>query len=260
MKNAITQIGIKESPFGSNKTKYGAWYGMDGQPWCAMFCTWNYMTAGGNTLSFAKGSRYAYVPYVVQDARNNRNGLSITSNPVPGDMVCFDWGLDGTFDHIGLFEQVGRCFRCRVHGDRRQHERRQQLQRRRGHAQAAQQISQGNGLCQSCGVKRSTSDVIAVVLAAGLSLSVIALVVGVSVAAVKNGSTASTLSENETQVLTTAFSGMIGVLGAWVGYRAARGQPRDPEEPWPNLAPTKEQPTLPNWPDRKPYDQEKEDK
>lgn len=33
-------LGVKESPLGSNKQKYGAWYGMNGQPWCAIFVCW----------------------------------------------------------------------------------------------------------------------------------------------------------------------------------------------------------------------------
>ena len=34
---ARSQLGTKESPVGSNHTKYGVWYGMDHEPWCAMF-------------------------------------------------------------------------------------------------------------------------------------------------------------------------------------------------------------------------------
>ena len=33
----LTQVGVKESPSGSNMQKYGAWYGANGLPWCAMF-------------------------------------------------------------------------------------------------------------------------------------------------------------------------------------------------------------------------------
>ncbi len=39
------QIGTKEDPMGSNRTKYGAWYGMDGQPWCAMFVSYCFYTS-----------------------------------------------------------------------------------------------------------------------------------------------------------------------------------------------------------------------
>src|SRR5262245_47942117 len=42
---AITQLGVKESPAGSNHCKYTEWYGMVG-PWCAMFVTWSYETQG----------------------------------------------------------------------------------------------------------------------------------------------------------------------------------------------------------------------
>jgi len=30
--------------------------------------------------------------------------LSVTSTPKPGDLVCYDWAYDGTFDHIGIFK------------------------------------------------------------------------------------------------------------------------------------------------------------
>jgi len=104
LKKAQAELGKKESPANSNRTPYGAWYGMDGQPWCAMFCCWADQLGGKPTQAFKKGSRYAYVPYIVQDARYGLNGLSVTSSPKPGDLVCFDWDRDGTFDHVGVFE------------------------------------------------------------------------------------------------------------------------------------------------------------
>jgi hypothetical protein len=100
---AQAEVGQQESPANSNMTQYGQWYGMNGQPWCAIFCTWADQT-GQNpySKSFDKGNRWAYVPFVVDDARNGRNGLTVTSSPKPGDLVCFDWGWDGEYDHIGL--------------------------------------------------------------------------------------------------------------------------------------------------------------
>ena len=106
---AIASLGETESPQGSNLNQYGAWYGMNGQPWCAMFVTWAYETAGDrlgrDSEAFVRGSRYAYVPYVVGDARAGRYGLSTTDDPIPGDLVCYDWELNGEHDHIGLFER-----------------------------------------------------------------------------------------------------------------------------------------------------------
>jgi CHAP domain len=104
LSKAIKEIGTKESPPNSNQSPYSQWYGMIG-PWCAMFCTWSDQTGGKPTKSFVKGSKYAYVPYIVSDARMGYNGLSVTSNPQPGDLVCFDWDWNGEYDHIGLFEK-----------------------------------------------------------------------------------------------------------------------------------------------------------
>jgi hypothetical protein len=101
---AVSQLGTKESPPSSNHTKYGEWYGIDYQPWCAMFVTWCFEQVG-NSPSFVKGSCYAYVPYVVGDAREGRNGLKTTDDPIPGDLVCYDWNWNGEYDHIGIFEK-----------------------------------------------------------------------------------------------------------------------------------------------------------
>lgn len=100
-------IGTKESPFGSNRCRFSIWYGMIG-PWCGMFETWCFEMAAQNhgleSPSFAKGSYYAYVPYIVADARAGRRGLRITNDPQPGDLVCYDWRHDGIYDHTGIFE------------------------------------------------------------------------------------------------------------------------------------------------------------
>ena len=101
---AQAQIGVKESPANSNEQKYGAWYGANGQPWCAMFVTWCDQLGEAPAEAFVRGSRYAYVPYIVNDARLGKYGLSLTSSPKPGDLVCYDWGRDGEHDHVGLFE------------------------------------------------------------------------------------------------------------------------------------------------------------
>jgi CHAP domain len=102
LNKAKTQLGKKESPIRSNMQEYGAWYNMNGVPWCAIFCTWCDQLGGKPTKSFARYTRYAYVPYIVNDARLGRNGLSLTSSPKPGDLVCYDWARDGEYDHVGM--------------------------------------------------------------------------------------------------------------------------------------------------------------
>lgn len=95
---AITQIGTEESPYGSNLQKYGLWYGMNGVAWCAIFCSW----CLGNT-GYAR-FRYSFVPAVHSDATYCRNKLCVIRTPVPGDLVCYNWG--GNRDaHIEFFEK-----------------------------------------------------------------------------------------------------------------------------------------------------------
>lgn len=106
---ATRHLGTVESPRGSNRVKFSVWYGIIG-PWCAMFVTYCYSQVGSKSLR--RGSRYSYVPYILQDARRNVNGLAVTSHPQPGDLVCFDWNRNGEYDHVGLYEKSlgGRQF------------------------------------------------------------------------------------------------------------------------------------------------------
>ena len=99
-------IGTTEHPPRSNKTTCGRVYGVQDE-WCAMAVTMAYVKAG--STGFARGSRWAFVPFVVQAARAGQYGLTVTTDPKPGDLVCYD--LDGTNfaghkNHIGMFEKA----------------------------------------------------------------------------------------------------------------------------------------------------------
>jgi peptidoglycan hydrolase-like protein with peptidoglycan-binding domain len=95
LKVAKDNLGVAESPPGSNKVKFSAWYGLVG-PWCAMFVSYCYDTQGSG--AFVKGSRYSYVGAITAAARAGGRGLAIVRDPKPGDIVC--WGDY----HTGLFE------------------------------------------------------------------------------------------------------------------------------------------------------------
>lgn len=104
LEEARQWLGYVESPPNSNRTTFGSWYGMDGQPWCAMAVTyWYEQNAAGGSPSFVRGSRYSFCPYVYSDASAGRYGLTLTNSPTPGDLVLYDWD-GGGYDHIGLFE------------------------------------------------------------------------------------------------------------------------------------------------------------
>jgi hypothetical protein len=96
-----TKIGDKEQPPNSNRISWASeWYGLIG-PWCAMAVTRAYVEAGSQ--AFKRTQRYAYCPYIVNDAHAGANNLALTTDPKPGDLVLFDWERNKVSDHVGLF-------------------------------------------------------------------------------------------------------------------------------------------------------------
>jgi hypothetical protein len=97
---AEKEIGSTESPINSNKTKYGKWFGFDGVAWCGMFVSWCYAFAGCPLpkIGFSKG--YAGCQTAVAYFKKTNQ---ITTKPVEGDIVFFDWNKDGRYDHTGIF-------------------------------------------------------------------------------------------------------------------------------------------------------------
>lgn len=101
---SIKWIGTKENPPHTNRVMFSDWYGLRG-PWCAMFVTWCYVQAGSKSFD-PKRARWAYCPFMVNDARAQRNGLIVVplNNVQPGDIAMFDWQGDGISDHTGIVE------------------------------------------------------------------------------------------------------------------------------------------------------------
>lgn len=92
-------IGMKENPPGSNKVMFSEWYGIIGA-WCAMFVTYCFVGAGSKT--FARSSRYAYCPYILEDARQNK-GMTVIphGDEETGDIVLFSFGTN-IAKHVGI--------------------------------------------------------------------------------------------------------------------------------------------------------------
>ena len=98
---ARSQIGTVESPPGSNRTRYGAAYGMDGVSWCAMFTWWCFREAGLSALV----PKTAYTPTLANWFKQRaRWGI----NPRKAALVLFDFPNDGVgrISHCGLVEAV----------------------------------------------------------------------------------------------------------------------------------------------------------
>lgn len=97
------EIGVTESPAGSNRQKYGAAYGMNGVPWCVIFCWWCFREAGASALFYGGGKTASCSQYI---AWAKKAGQWITGDYKPGDLVFFDFNPkagDGV-DHIGIVE------------------------------------------------------------------------------------------------------------------------------------------------------------
>ncbi len=73
--------------------------------------------------------------------------------------------------------------------------------------------------------KARAKDRVAITLAVGLACAINLVTLAVLYDAVLNDDAG--LSENATQLLTTAFGGIIGVLGSYVGYKVASQQRSD---------------------------------
>lgn len=94
-------VGVSEKPPGSNIVMFSNWYGITG-PWCAMFVSYCFVQA--KSKAWKQHERYAYCPYILEDAKYNRNYLALipANQAKTGDVVLFDWDNDGVADHVGI--------------------------------------------------------------------------------------------------------------------------------------------------------------
>ena len=102
---ALSQVGTREKnkdgSYGSgNYTDYGAWYGMDGQPWCAMFVSWAADQAGILNTSVPKHASTAKGVSAYKE-----KGLYAPQNtdyiPKEGDAIYFSSSA-GRIKHVGI--------------------------------------------------------------------------------------------------------------------------------------------------------------
>lgn len=105
---AQSQIGVKESPAGSNKVKYWDAYkkrcgvNYQGSPWCAAFVTDGMCTIGQWKQTSDEG-RFRYCPSLVNWAKQNGQWLDRSAVCQPGDIILF--ANKGTACHVGIVEK-----------------------------------------------------------------------------------------------------------------------------------------------------------
>jgi hypothetical protein len=101
-------LGTAEDPPGSNRTLFGAWFGLDGVPWCNIFVSYCFSVGAGYTL--AEGFHgagctqrgCAYVP--TTEAWLRATGMWVGRvPPLSGDIAIYNWD-GGPPDHVGIVE------------------------------------------------------------------------------------------------------------------------------------------------------------
>lgn len=103
---AKTQIGYREGS--NNDTKYGDWYGLPNQPWCAMFVSWCARQANvpknvlQNSAVAGADASYFNIPYY--------NGESYV--PKSGDLF-----FTKTWSHVGLVLSIDGNYFYTIEGN-----------------------------------------------------------------------------------------------------------------------------------------------
>ena len=98
---AQQELGNTESPAGSNRTKYGKWFGLDGNPWCMMFVMWCFSQAGALGLLPKRTASCGDLMRAAKAA-----GCWVPEDYRPGDVVIYDFPGGAATDHTGIIESV----------------------------------------------------------------------------------------------------------------------------------------------------------
>ena len=93
-------VGYKEGT--NNDTKFGVWYGLNHQPWCAMSASNKYYAAGmiNAVAPKNKPKGFASCAEWLKYLTNNHQLVPV-GQARAGDIIFYDWQGDGIADHVG---------------------------------------------------------------------------------------------------------------------------------------------------------------
>lgn len=97
------EVGERES--GHNMTKYGAWFGMDGEEWCAIFVAW---CAFHSNVSGTVIPQESFVPTMFSEFKGAEIVLGENADsqtPQPGD-IYFEGTSPTQLSHVGIITEV----------------------------------------------------------------------------------------------------------------------------------------------------------
>ena len=97
---AKNEIGYQET--GNNDTKYGKWYGLNNQPWCAMFVSWCFAQADLSEL-VAASTKKGFASCDAGFKWFSKKGKIVpVGQAQAGDIVFFQFDADAQPDHVGI--------------------------------------------------------------------------------------------------------------------------------------------------------------
>ena len=100
---AKAEVDAKYKEGKNNDTKYGKWFGLNNQPWCAMFVSWCFNQAGlGSLIKGAQTPKGFASCQMGLDWFKKRKQVVKISEAQPGDIVFFQFDDDTPADHVGI--------------------------------------------------------------------------------------------------------------------------------------------------------------
>lgn len=101
---AAADIGYCEEPPGSNNTKFGAAYGLQGQPWCVI-APWYWFREAGERMAFFGGGKTASCGTLLRWYREQ--GLTVPVDEIQrGDIAILSFSGTKDTQHCGLVTQA----------------------------------------------------------------------------------------------------------------------------------------------------------
>ena len=93
--------GYKEGT--NNDNKFGQWYGINHQPWCAIFVSWCYWNGGSHSLAGIQSPKGFHNCTTALKFFKTKNQLVPTNEAQPGDIVFFNFdNTVETSEHVGI--------------------------------------------------------------------------------------------------------------------------------------------------------------
>ena len=113
---AKSELNYQET--GNNDTKYGKWYGLNNQPWCAMFVSWCFAEANLSHL-IAASTKKGFASCDAGLKWFAKKGKIVpVGQAQPGDIAFFQFDDDAQADHVGIvIKNDGKKFLWCIEGN-----------------------------------------------------------------------------------------------------------------------------------------------